>query len=86
MDSSREERINIFGQAALEFLLHSLFRRGTMNAISLQRKVVVEAGEELATVEIPLLQPFKKIKMKNQCPWSEFSAYSKHPSVEQLRP
>lgn len=62
VDSSRKERINIFGQAALQLLQHSLLCRGTMNGSPLQRKVVVEAGEEFATVQIQLLQSFIQIE------------------------
>ena len=62
MDSSREKRINIFGQAALQLLQHSLFRCGTMNGSTLKLKVVVEAGKELATIQIQLLQSFIQIE------------------------
>ena len=62
MDSSREKWINIFGQAALQLLQHSLFRRGTMNGSPLKLKIVVEAGEELATIQVQLLQSFIQIE------------------------
>ncbi len=41
---------------------NSLFRRGTVNGRVLKLKVVVEAGEELATVQIQLLQSFIQIE------------------------
>lgn len=48
----------------LQLLQHSLLRRSSMNGSALKLKIVVEAGEELATVQIQLLQSFIQIEKK----------------------
>src|SRR5690606_19109546 len=61
-DTRRQQRRDVFRQAAREFFQHALLGYGSRNGLALEGEVVVEAGYELVHVQSQPLQPVRKVE------------------------